>query len=89
MMVAPVVPVLTDPALEDIFKRAREAGAQDAGYVLLRLPHEVKDLFRGWLAAHAPDAAEHVMNRVRETRGGKDYEAKFSERMRGSGTYAQ
>lgn len=89
VMVAPVIPVLTDPALENILKRAREAGAQEAGYVLLRLPHEVKDLFRGWLSAHAPDAAAHVMNRVRETRGGKDYAAKFGERMRGSDTYAE
>ena len=89
VMVAPVIPVLTDPALEGILKRAREAGAQEAAYVLLRLPHEVKDLFCGWLAAHAPDAAQHVMNRVRETRSGKDYDTKFGERMRGSGIYAQ
>jgi DNA repair photolyase len=89
VMVAPVIPVLTDPELETILKRAREAGAQAAGKVVLRLPHEVKDLFRAWLAAHAPDAAEHIMNRVREMRGGKDNEAKFGERMRGSGVYAE
>jgi DNA repair photolyase len=88
VMVAPIVPVMTDPELENILKRAHEAGASEAGYVMLRLPHEVKDLFREWLAAHEPLKAEHVMNRVRELRGGKDYEAAFGDRMRGSGKYA-
>mgnify|MGYP000200348722 CR=1 FL=1 len=88
VMVAPIVPVMTDPELESILKRAHEAGASEAGYVMLRLPHEVKDLFREWLAAHEPLKAEHVMNRVRELRGGKDYEAAFGDRMRGSGKYA-
>lgn len=89
VLVAPLIPVLTDPELEHIMQSARAAGASEAGYVLLRLPHEVKDLFREWLAAHAPDAAEHIMNKVRETRGGKDYDAQFGQRMRGSGVYAK
>ncbi len=89
VMIAPLIPVLTDPELERILQSARDAGALQAGYVLLRLPHEVKDLFREWLAAHAPDAAEHIMNRMREMRGGKDYDAEFGKRMRGSGVYAK
>ena len=88
VMVAPLIPVLTDSELEDILGRAREAGADSAGYVLLRLPHEVKDLFREWLAEHTPTQAEHVMARIRDSRGGKDYTAQFGERMRGSGAFA-
>jgi DNA repair photolyase len=89
VMAAPIVPVMTDPELESILKCAREAGASEAGYAMLRLPHEVKDLFREWLAAHEPLKAEHVMNRVRELRGGKDYDATFGERLRGTGKYAE
>lgn len=89
VMIAPLIPVLTDPELERIMQSARDAGAREAGYVLLRLPHEVKDLFREWLNAHAPGSAEHVMNRVREMRGGKDYQAEFGTRMRGTGVYAK
>ncbi len=89
VMAAPVVPVMTDPELENILKRARAAGASEAGYAMLRLPHEVKDLFREWLAAHEPLKAEHVMNRVRELRGGKDYDATFGDRLRGTGKYAE
>lgn len=89
VMAAPVVPVMTDPELENIPKRARAAGASEAGYAMLRLPHEVKNLFREWLAAHEPLKAEHVMNRVRELRGGKDYDATFGDRLRGTGKYAE
>jgi DNA repair photolyase len=89
VMAAPLVPVMTDPELENILKRARAAGASEAGYAMLRLPHEVKDLFREWLAAHEPLKAEHVMNRVRELRGGKDYDATFGDRLRGTGKYAE
>ncbi len=88
VMVAPLIPVLSDSELEDILACAREAGARCAGYVLLRLPHEVKDLFREWLAEHAPTQAEHVMARIRDSRGGKDYAAEFGARMRGTGVYA-
>jgi DNA repair photolyase len=89
VLVAPLIPVLTDPEMESILKRAREAGAAEAGYVLLRLPHEVAPLFQEWLTVHEPGQASHVMNRVREMRGGKDYEAAFGTRMRGTGTYAE
>lgn len=88
VMVAPTIPVLTDGELEDILAAAREAGASSASYVLLRLPHEVKDLFREWLAEHAPTQAAHVMERIRDSRGGRDYRAEFGERMRGTGIYA-
>jgi hypothetical protein len=68
--------------------RRRERGACAAGYVLLRLPHELKELFRDWLKTHAPLQADHVMNRLRDCHGGKDYDARFGVRMRGTGLYA-
>ncbi|HEX4268086.1 MAG TPA: PA0069 family radical SAM protein [Steroidobacteraceae bacterium] len=89
VMVAPVIPVLTDHEMEAILEAAAEAGARWAGYVLLRLPHEVKDLFREWLAAHYPDRADHVMSVVRQMRGGKDYDSSFGTRMRGTGAFAE
>ncbi len=88
VMTAPIIPVITDSELETILDRARDAGASSAGYVLLRLPFEIKDLFRQWLAVHAPLAAEHVMARVRDIRGGKENDARFGSRMRGQGVYA-
>jgi len=89
VMVAPVIPALTDHEMEAILEAAAAAGARWAGYVLLRLPHEVKDLFREWLAAHYPDRAEHVMALVRQMRGGKDYDSTFGTRMRGTGPVAE
>jgi DNA repair photolyase len=89
VLVAPLIPVLTDAELETILDAARTAGALSAGYVLLRLPHEVKDLFRDWLARHRPLKAEHVMNRLRDCRGGRDYDARFGSRMRGEGIFAE
>ena len=89
VMVAPVIPVLTDHEMEAILEAAAQAGARWAGYVLLRLPHEVKDLFREWLAAHYPDRADHVMSVVRQMRGGKDYDSSFGTRMRGTGAFAE
>lgn len=71
VLVAPVVPVLTDPEMEAILAAASEAGATQAGYALLRLPLEVRDLFVNWLEMHYPLKAAHVMNRVRELRGGQ------------------
>jgi DNA repair photolyase len=88
VLVAPIIPVLTDAETETILTRVREAGACSAGYVLLRLPLEVRDLFIDWLNTHYPLKAEHVMARVRDTRGGKDYDAAFGRRMRGTGEYA-
>ncbi|MBW4050852.1 MAG: PA0069 family radical SAM protein [Proteobacteria bacterium] len=89
VMVAPVIPALTDHEMEAILEACAAAGARWAGYVLLRLPHEVKDLFREWLAAHYPDRADHVMSLVRQMRGGKDYDPSFGTRMRGTGPLAE
>ena len=89
VLVAPLIPVLTDSELEVILTQARKAGAQHAGYILLRLPHELKDMFQHWLEAHEPDKAAHVMNRIRDTRGGKAYDSRFGVRMRGTGAFAQ
>lgn len=88
VMVAPVIPFVTDRDLEAILERAREAGATAAGYVLLRLPYEVAPLFKDWLATHYPLKADHVMSLVRQMRGGKDYDSNFATRQRGIGTFA-
>ena len=88
VMVAPVIPVLTDHELESILEAAADAGAHTAGYVMLRLPFEVNELFQEWLRDHAPLKAEHVMARVRELRGGRDNDPRFGSRMRGEGIYA-
>lgn len=88
VLVAPLIPVLTDGELETILGQAREAGATGAGYVLLRLPLELRDLFREWLDTHRPGMADHVFNRVHESRGGKAYDATFGTRMTGTGHYA-
>lgn len=89
VMVAPVVPALTDGELEAILDAARGAGADDASYVLLRLPHELKDIWREWLALHHPDRAAHVMSLLAQMRGGRDYDSAFGTRMRGEGPFAQ
>ncbi|HWN30617.1 MAG TPA: PA0069 family radical SAM protein [Burkholderiales bacterium] len=88
VLVAPVIPFLTDSAVEKVLEAAREAGASMAGYVLLRLPYEVKDLFKAWLEEHYPLKASHVMSRVRAMRGGKEYDSEFGSRMRGEGEFA-
>jgi DNA repair photolyase len=84
-----VIPGITDHEMEDILGAAREAGATCAAYVLLRLPHELKGLFREWLGEHHPDRAKHVMSLINQTRGGKDYDSQFGVRMRGTGPYAE
>ncbi len=89
VLVAPVIPALTDHEMEAILSAARAAGASSAGYVLLRLPHELKGLFREWLKDHQPGRAAHVMSLIQQARGGKDYDARFGERMRGNGAYAE
>jgi DNA repair photolyase len=89
VMVAPVIPAITDHEMEAILQAAHSAGASFAGYTLLRLPHEVKLLFRDWLAAHYPDRAMHVMSLINQVRGGKDYDSRFGIRMRGTGPYAE
>ncbi|MEM7206946.1 MAG: PA0069 family radical SAM protein [Pseudomonadota bacterium] len=87
-LIAPVIPVLTDPELESIVEAVASAGATSAGYILLRLPLEVACLFEEWLQTHYPLKAEHVMKRVRDTQGGKNYDSRFGHRMRGSGAFA-
>jgi DNA repair photolyase len=89
VLVAPVIPAITDHEMEAILGASRRAGATRAGYVLLRLPHEVKILFREWLSEHYPDRAKHVMSLIQQARGGKDYDAAFGTRMRGTGAYAE
>lgn len=88
VMVAPVIPALNDHEMERILDSAAAAGVGEAGYVLLRLPLEVRDLFREWLVANYPDKYRHVFKLIREMRGGKDYDARFGERMKGSGPHA-
>ena len=88
VMVAPIIPGLNDHEIEGILQAARDAGAQDAGYVLLRLPLELKELFREWLATEFPDRAKRVINILQTMHGGKDYVATFGLRQRGSGPYA-
>lgn len=88
VMVAPVIPWVNDSELEAVLEAVREAGAGSAGYVLLRLPHEVAPLFRDWLQTHAPDRAAHVMSTIQQLRGGKDYDSAYGKRMRGEGVYA-
>lgn len=86
--VAPIIPFVTEPEIEKILEAAHDAGAVSAHYVVLRLPWEVNPLFQEWLEAHFPDRAQRVMNRVREMRGGKDYDSDFSKRMHGEGVWA-
>jgi len=88
VLVAPVIPALTDHELEGILAAAAQAGVRWAGYVLLRLPYEIKDLFAEWLAEHYPQRAEHVMSLIRAMRGGRDNDPRFGSRMRGTGPYA-
>jgi DNA repair photolyase len=87
-MVAPIVPAINDMDIERILDAAKVAGVKEAGYVLLRLPLEVRDLFQEWVREHFPDRAEKVFKIVRETRGGKDYDAKWFTRQKGTGPYA-
>ncbi len=89
IMAAPIIPALNDHEIEALLSAAKSAGATSAGYVLLRLPHELKDLFHEWLAQHYPDRAARIINQLREMRGGSDYDARWFERGRGKGVYAQ
>lgn len=89
VMVAPVIPGLTDHELPEILARAAEAGAVRAGYIMLRLPHGVKELFEDWLERHFPDRKEKVLNRLRDLRGGRLYDSRYGARMRGEGAFAK
>lgn len=89
VLAAPMIPAINDSELERIIAAAAAAGAVSAGYVLLRLPHELKLLVRQWLDEHFPDRAEHVMSLVRGTREGRENDPCFGSRMRGTGAWAQ
>lgn len=89
VMVAPIIPMVTDRYLEQILEKAAAAGATRAGYTVLRLPWELKDLFRDWLALNVPERAEHVMSLIRQMRGGKDNDPRFGSRMRGEGALSE
>jgi DNA repair photolyase len=88
VMVAPIIPGLNDHEIERILEHSAEAGAQSAGYVLLRLPHELKQLFEDWLEDHYPDRKAHVLSLIRQMRGGALYESTFHTRQRGHGPFA-
>ncbi|HEV7327493.1 MAG TPA: PA0069 family radical SAM protein [Bosea sp. (in: a-proteobacteria)] len=88
VLVAPIVPAINEHEIERILDAAKAAGAREAGYVLLRLPLEVKDIVQDWLVTHHPDKMRHVVSLIRSTRGGKDYDAAWGQRQVGSGPYA-
>jgi DNA repair photolyase len=88
VMVAPVIPAINDSEIERILDTAAALGVKGAGYVLLRLPLEVRDIFQEWLLANFPDRHRHVFKLIRDMRGGKDYDATFGKRMTGSGPIA-
>ncbi len=89
VLAAPIIPRVNDHEMEDILQAARDAGATRAGYVLIRLPHEVEPLFTEWLEAHIPQRATHVLALVRDCHGGQAYDARFGKRMRGQGAVAE
>ncbi|MGN2243562.1 PA0069 family radical SAM protein [Frateuria sp. GZRR33] len=89
VLVAPIIPALNDRDMEAVLERAHAAGARCAGYTVVRLPYELKALFREWLALHAPQRAAHVMSLIQQMNGGRDYDSDFRTRMRGQGVFAQ
>jgi DNA repair photolyase len=89
VMVAPIIPMVTDRYLEEIVERAAAVGAKGAGYTILRLPYELKALFREWLDLNVPERAEHVMSLIRQMRGGRENDPRFGSRMRGEGEFAE
>src|SRR5579863_6276414 len=88
VMTAPIIPAINDSEIETILTRAHAAGAREAGYTLLRLPLELRDIFREWLLVNYPDKLKHTMSLIQSTRGGKDYDSTWGRRMAGSGPYA-
>src|SRR6185436_550681 len=89
VMVAALIPALNDKTMEHVLEAAAAAGAKQAAYVIMRLPNELKTLFKEWLATHYPDRAEHVISIVRQIRGGRDNDPNFGTRMSGTGNYAE
>ena len=88
VLFAPVIPALNDDEIEQVLEAAASAGAREAAYIFLRLPHEVKGIFTEWLQLHFPDRAARVMGLVREASGGRDYDNRFGIRQTGRGPYA-
>jgi DNA repair photolyase len=88
VMTAPMIPAINDMEMEQLLEAAWAAGAREAGWVFLRLPYELRELWREWLQAHYPDRASKVMKLIQDARGGQDYVADFGDRMRGQGAYA-
>src|SRR6185295_1736496 len=89
VMVAALIPALNDKTLEHVLEQAAAAGAAEAAYVIMRLPNELKVLFKEWLAAHYPQRAEHVVSIIHQMRGGRDNDPRFGARMTGTGNYAE
>ena len=89
VLTSPMIPALNDMEMESLLEAAAERGAKGAGYTLLRVPLEIKELFEDWLATHAPNKAKHVMSLLRDTHGGKPYVSQWGTRMRGTGAYAE
>jgi DNA repair photolyase len=89
VLVGALIPALNDKTLEHVLEESAKAGAREAAYVILRLPNELKGVFREWLAAHYPERAAHVISIIRQMRGGRDNDPRFHERMRGTGNYAE
>jgi len=89
VMVAALIPALNDKTMEHVLEAAAAAGAEEAAYVIMRLPNELKDLFKEWLAAHYPERAEHVISIIHQMRGGRDNDPRFGTRMTGTGNYAE
>src|SRR3954471_9538066 len=89
VMVAALIPALNDKTMEHVLEEAAKAGADEAAYVIMRLPHEIKDLFKEWLAEHYPERAEHVISIIHQMRGGKDNDPRFGTRMTGTGNFAE
>jgi DNA repair photolyase len=88
-MMAALIPGLNDKTLEEVLEAAAAAGAAEAAYVIMRLPNELKELFKEWLAAHYPERAAHVISIVRQMRGGRDNDPRFGSRMTGTGLFAE
>jgi DNA repair photolyase len=89
VLVAPIIPFINDEYIERVLESAKDAGASAASYTIIRLPYDVKTLFKDWLEQHFPDRAEHVMNRIRDMKHGRENVSEFGERMRGNGIYAE
>jgi DNA repair photolyase len=89
VMVAALIPALNDKTMEHVLEAAAGAGATEAAYVIMRLPNELKVLFKEWLATHYPERAEHVISIVRQMRGGKENDPNFGTRMSGTGQFAE